>query len=77
MVLVEWTKVVLNILFKEASLKGSSYYALSTLVLLPLAFMIFHRSVTQVCGYKGIKYSSPLLLQPSATSHWLSLSYLL
>ena len=35
------------------------------------------RSVAQVCGYKGIKYSSPLLRQSSETSHWLSLSYLL
>ncbi|KAK7861362.1 hypothetical protein CFP56_011261 [Quercus suber] len=42
-----------------------------------MAFMIFHLPVSQVCGYKGIEYSSPFLLQPSATSHWLSLSYLL
>uniref|UniRef100_A0A2N9I7E0 WAT1-related protein n=1 Tax=Fagus sylvatica TaxID=28930 RepID=A0A2N9I7E0_FAGSY len=90
MVAVECTNVVLNILFKAASLKGLSYYAfnvysyaLSTLVLLPLAFLIFKRttelptfklsllyrilllgvlgSVAQICGYKGIEYSSVTL----------------
>ncbi|KAM3761513.1 hypothetical protein ACB098_01G273700 [Castanea mollissima] len=90
MVAVECTNVVLNILFKAASLRGLSYYAfnvysyaLSTLLLLPLAFIIFLRttelptfklsvvyrilllgvlgSVAQVCGYKGIEYSSATL----------------
>ncbi|KAK7861395.1 wat1-related protein [Quercus suber] len=90
MVAVECTNVVLNILFKAASLRGLSYYAfnvysyaLSTLLLLSLAFIIFLRttelptfklsvlyrilllgvlgSVAQVCGYKGIEYSSATL----------------
>ncbi|XP_062151332.1 WAT1-related protein At5g40230-like isoform X2 [Alnus glutinosa] len=88
MVAVECTNVLVNILFKAATLKGMSNYvfnaysyAVSTLILLPLAF-IFSRtglpplklsllyrifllgvlgSVGQICGYRGIEYSSATL----------------
>ncbi|KAG2714485.1 hypothetical protein I3760_03G028900 [Carya illinoinensis] len=85
----ESINVVLNVLFKAATLKGLSYhvfmacsYAVSTLVLLPLAvfsgrraglpalelsllYRIFLLGLfgygAQICGYKGIEYSSPTL----------------
>ncbi|KAG7985560.1 hypothetical protein I3843_03G032000 [Carya illinoinensis] len=89
MVACESINVVLNVLFKAATLKGLSYhvfmaysYAVSTLVLLPLAvfsgrnaglpalelsllYRIFLLGLfgygAQICGYKGIEYSSPTL----------------
>ncbi|KAK7339424.1 hypothetical protein VNO77_20089 [Canavalia gladiata] len=90
LVTVQFTEVGVNVLYKEATVKGLSFYAfivytfaLSTLVqLLPLPF-IFRRStglpslnlgilckvfslgllafIAQLCGYKGIEYSSPTL----------------
>ncbi|XP_050271316.1 WAT1-related protein At5g40230-like isoform X2 [Quercus robur] len=67
MVATECINVGLNILYKASTLKGLSFYvfilyssAISTLVLLPLAF-IFRGFLAQLCGYKGIEYSSPTL----------------
>ncbi|KAK3033554.1 hypothetical protein RJ639_032402 [Escallonia herrerae] len=67
MIFLQCTQVALSIIFKAATLKGMSYrvfivysYALSGLVLLPFAF-IFERASSQLCGYKGIEYSSPTL----------------
>ncbi|OIW21726.1 hypothetical protein TanjilG_09063 [Lupinus angustifolius] len=98
LVIVQFTEVGVNILFKEATNKGLSYYvfifysfAISTLILLiPLPF-IYLRSIglpsfnfsllckvfslgflvfsAQLCGYKGIEYSSPSLA--SAVSNLL------
>ncbi|TKY63257.1 WAT1-related protein [Spatholobus suberectus] len=95
LVTVQFTEVGVNILFKEATMKGLSYYvfilysfALSTLILLlPLPF-IFRRStglpslnlcilckisslgllgfLAQLCGYKGIDFSSPTLASAMA-----------
>ncbi|XP_062151329.1 WAT1-related protein At5g40230-like isoform X2 [Alnus glutinosa] len=67
MVAVECLGMGLYTLFKAATLKGLSYYvfvaysyAIATFVLLPLPF-IFRRISGQLCGYKGIDYSSPTL----------------
>ncbi|KAK7293321.1 hypothetical protein RJT34_16184 [Clitoria ternatea] len=95
LVAAQFTEVGVNILFKEATAKGLSYYAfilysftLSTLILLlPFAF-IFPRSTglpslnlsiltkvfslgfiacsAQLCGYKGIEFSSPTLASTMA-----------
>ncbi|EXC31604.1 Auxin-induced protein 5NG4 [Morus notabilis] len=67
MAAVEFATVGVNTLYKAATLKGLSYfvfiaysYFLGTLVLLPLPF-IFPRFSSNICGYKGIEYSSPTL----------------
>ncbi|KAK7841399.1 wat1-related protein [Quercus suber] len=69
MVAAECINVGLNILFKASTLKGLSYYvfilyssAIRTLVLLPFPLAsIFRRFLGQLCGYKGIEFSSPTL----------------
>ncbi|KAK2996357.1 hypothetical protein RJ639_025827 [Escallonia herrerae] len=67
MFLVECTNVGLSTIFKAATDKGLDYhvfmvysYAISTLVLIPMAF-IFHRFAAQLLGYRGIELSSPTM----------------
>ncbi|GKV08565.1 hypothetical protein SLEP1_g20178 [Rubroshorea leprosula] len=67
MITVECTNVGKTTLFKAATLKGMSYYvfvtytyAIAALLIFPLLF-IFPRFLSQICGYKGIEYSSPTL----------------
>ncbi|KAK2994099.1 hypothetical protein RJ640_024363 [Escallonia rubra] len=67
MFLVECTNTGLSTIFKAATDKGLDYhvfmvysYAISTLVLIPMAF-IFHRFSAQLLGYRGIELSSPTM----------------
>ncbi|KAK3016547.1 hypothetical protein RJ639_006594 [Escallonia herrerae] len=67
MIFLQCTQVGQSTVFKAATTQGMSYcifmvysYAISTLVLLPFAF-IFERFSAMMCGYKGIDYSSPTL----------------
>ncbi|PRQ53818.1 hypothetical protein RchiOBHm_Chr2g0170691 [Rosa chinensis] len=74
MVTMESMDVGLNTLFKAAKMTGMSYhifiayiysivayiYSIAALALVPAPF-ISHRSSSQIMGYAGINYSSPML----------------